>query len=180
MQFQDLWTKICSLGPVISLYTVDLVSPKQCICAFCDSIAFEFTDSNRVANDVLTAVQTALTNHSGSSVTLVGHSLGAAIALIDAVYLPLHLDSSTTFKYVGYGLPRVGNQAFASYLDTKFLDLTHINNKEDPAPIVPGMLLVSFGDANILLLCDGQKVAFWASCSRTVRFIFRYFLHIFS
>ena len=144
----------------------------------CDSIAFQFTDSNSVAPDVLTAVQTALSNHSASSVTLVGHSLGAAIALIDAVYLPLHLPPTTTFKYVGYGLPRVGNAAFASYLDAQFSDLTHINNKEDPAPVLPGMLSVSFGGADILLLCDGHKVASLASCTRTVRFIFRYVLHI--
>ena len=34
---------------------------------------------------------------------------GAAIALIDSVYLPLHL-SGVTFKTVGYGLPRVRPQ----------------------------------------------------------------------
>ena len=93
---------------------------------------------DRAAPDVLAAVKTALSTHSTSSVTIVGHSLGAAIALIDAVYLPLHLPSSTTFKYVGYALPRVGNPAFANYLDAHFPDLTYITNKEDPVPILPG------------------------------------------
>ncbi|KAF8508913.1 alpha beta-hydrolase, partial [Gautieria morchelliformis] len=76
-----------------------------------------------------------------SPVTIVGHSLGAAISLIDAVYLPLHLPSTTIFKFVGYDMPRVGNQAFASYLDARFPDLTHINNKEDVVPILPGKFL---------------------------------------
>jgi hypothetical protein len=69
---------------------------------------------------------------------------GAAISLLDSVYLPLHI-SGVTFKTVGYGLPRVcfscdiivfqptidfqvGNPAFANYVDAH-LDLTHINNK---------------------------------------------------
>ena len=37
---------------------------------------------------------------------MVGHSLGAAIALLDSVYLPLHV-KGVTFKTVVYGLPRV-------------------------------------------------------------------------
>ncbi|KAF8516221.1 hypothetical protein BU17DRAFT_67634 [Hysterangium stoloniferum] len=62
------------------------------------------------------------------------HSLGAAISLIDTVYLPLHLPMNIRFKFVGYGLPRVGNPAFAQYLDAHFPDLTHINNKKDLHP----------------------------------------------
>ena len=48
---------------------------------------------------------------------MVGHSLGSALALLDAVYMPLHLGSSATFKVVGYSMPRVGNPALANYLD---------------------------------------------------------------
>lgn len=72
---------------------------------------------------------------------MVGHSLGAAIALLDSVYLPLHLPSNTTFKTVTYGLPRVGNQAFADYVDANVGDVSHVNNEEDPVPILPGMFL---------------------------------------
>ena len=35
------------------------------------------------------------------------HSEGAAIALLDTVYLPLHLPSDVTVRYVGYSSPRV-------------------------------------------------------------------------
>ena len=34
-------------------------------------------------------------------------SLGAAIALLDSIYLPLHLPPSAEFRTIGYGLPRV-------------------------------------------------------------------------
>ncbi|KAK0489329.1 alpha/beta-hydrolase [Armillaria novae-zelandiae] len=100
-----------------------------------------FRDSQaRSAEDILRAVTTALSKHNTNSVTLVGHSLGAALSLLDAVYLPLHLDAS--YKVVGYGLPRVGNQEFADYLDASFPGkISHVNNKQDPVPILPGMAL---------------------------------------
>jgi hypothetical protein len=77
--------------------------------------------------------------------------LGAALALIDSVFLQLHLPADTTIKTFAYGLPRVnsplqkktsqckliltftvfevGNQQFADYVDAK-LCLQHINNKK--------------------------------------------------
>ena len=45
-----------------------------------------------------------------SSVPLLTYTLclkGAAIALLDAVYLPLHFPSDVTVRYVGYTSPRV-------------------------------------------------------------------------
>lgn len=66
-----------------------------------------------------------MSTYGTTSVTMVGHSLGkirysytsklrlpelgpgAAITLLDSVYLPLWLPAGTTFKTVGYGLPRV-------------------------------------------------------------------------
>jgi hypothetical protein len=112
----------------------------------------------------LAAVKKTITAHAATKVTIVGHSLGAkdhpilefplnfmcslgaALALLDGVYLPLHI-SGVSFKVIGYGMPRVctrlphsqlfklidgsnqvGNQAFADYVDAH-LSLTHINNK---------------------------------------------------
>ncbi|KAI0682372.1 alpha/beta-hydrolase [Cytidiella melzeri] len=99
-----------------------------------------FRDAHaRTAFDVLDAVSNAMFAFSTRHVTLVGHSLGAAIALLDAVFLPLHLPPSTKFKAVVYGLPRVGNQAFADYVDAHpSLSLTHITNRLDYIPILPG------------------------------------------
>lgn len=94
------------------------------------------------AADILSAVQTTLSTHGTTSVTLVGHSLGAALSLLDSAFLPLHLPASTTFQSILYGLPRVGNQAWANFVDGNAkIHLTHINNKEDPIPILPGMFL---------------------------------------
>jgi predicted lipase len=56
---------------------------------------------------VLAAVKKTMSTYGATSVITVGHSLGAAISLLDAVYLPLHLPTTTTFKSYFYGLPRV-------------------------------------------------------------------------
>ncbi|KAG6839821.1 hypothetical protein C0991_011323, partial [Blastosporella zonata] len=66
-----------------------------------------FRDAHaETAPDVLTAVKTALSQSGFNDVTVVGHSLGAAIALLDGVYLPLHLPG-VNVKTIGYGMPRV-------------------------------------------------------------------------
>jgi predicted lipase len=98
-------------------------------------------DPRSTAPGILSAVQQTLSAQGVSSVTVVGHSLGAALALLDGLFLKLHLPNLTV-KVVGYGMPRVGNQDFASLVDSKLGGLvTHINNKEDPIPIVPGRIL---------------------------------------
>ncbi|KAG2033813.1 Alpha/Beta hydrolase protein [Suillus americanus] len=112
------------------------------------------------ATDVLAAVESAMSTYGATSVTMVGHSLGAAITLLDSVYLPLWLPAGTTFTTIGYGLPRVGNQAFANYVDAN-LHLTHINNEEDPIPICPGMFLDFVHPAGEVHIEDSGE---WATC----------------
>ena len=64
---------------------------------------------------------------------------GAAISLLHSVYIPLQIPEAKV-TYVGFGLPRVGNQAFADYVDSA-ASKTHskrITNKRDPVPTYPG------------------------------------------
>ncbi|KAJ6485721.1 lipase [Mycena sanguinolenta] len=103
----------------------------------------------KTATEVLAAVQTALSQFGVKKVTITGHSLGGAIALIDSVYLPLHI-TGVTFQTIVYGLPRVGNQAFAN-LASVGNTVTHINNKEDVVPILPGSLSFSWMNPSDLI-----------------------------
>ncbi|KAF8174959.1 lipase class 3 family protein [Pholiota molesta] len=113
----------------------------------------------KTATAVLSAVQSTIKAHSATAVTIVGHSLGAAIALLDGVYLPLHI-SGVSFKVITYGMPRVGNQAFANYVDAH-VTLTHINNKEDIVPIVPGRFLGYVHPSGEVHIMDNNQ---WMSC----------------
>lgn len=117
------------------------------------------------APTILSAVQQTLSAHGGASVTVVGHSLGAALSLLDGVYLRLHLSTGVTVRVVGYGMPRVGNQDFANWVDSHLGGhVTHINNREDPIPIVPGRFLgfqhvsgeVHITDSGTWESCPGQ------------------------
>jgi len=121
-------------------------------------------DQAKTATAILAAVQQGMAAHSTTSVTLVGHSLGAALSMLDAVYLQLHLPTTTTFRTTLYGCPRVGNQAFANYIDAHAFQLTRINNMEDPVPTLPGEFLdyrhpsgeVHIMDNNQWVTCPGQ------------------------
>ncbi|KLO06115.1 alpha/beta-hydrolase [Schizopora paradoxa] len=88
------------------------------------------------------------------TITFVDHSSGAALSLLDAVYFALQFpyitDLSppwTKVKFVGYGLPRVGNQAFADFVDEHITvvddgkGFVRINNMKDPVPINPSRAL---------------------------------------
>jgi pimeloyl-ACP methyl ester carboxylesterase len=56
---------------------------------------------------VLKVVRKTMSLYGSTSVITVGHSLGAALSLLDAVYLPLHLSKTMAFRSYLYGLPRV-------------------------------------------------------------------------
>ncbi|KAK0214948.1 alpha/beta-hydrolase [Armillaria fumosa] len=114
------------------------------------------------ATQVLLSVRTAMSTFSTTSVTVVGHSLGGAIALLDGVYLDLQLPTASV-SVISYGMPRVGNQAFADYVDAH-VSVSHVNNKKDPVPILPGRFLgfhhpsgeKHITDSNAWAACPGQ------------------------
>ncbi|KAI9458353.1 lipase class 3 family protein [Lactarius psammicola] len=117
------------------------------------------------APTILSYVQQTLSAHGASSVTVVGHSLGAALSLLDGVYLRLHLSASVNVRVIGYGMPRVGNQDFANWVDSHLGgQVTRVNNREDPIPIVPGRFLgfhhvsgeVHITDSGTWESCPGQ------------------------
>ncbi|KAH7106044.1 alpha/beta-hydrolase [Auriculariales sp. MPI-PUGE-AT-0066] len=90
------------------------------------------------ADIIFDKVQQTMQQYNTTIVHSVGHSLGGALALLEAYSLRLRLPEGTTFKVVTYGMPRVGNQDFADAIDKALPDLTRITNKSDPIPIVPG------------------------------------------
>ncbi|CAE6482578.1 unnamed protein product [Rhizoctonia solani] len=55
---------------------------------------------------ILAGVKTLLATHSASKVLTIGHSLGGAIATLDALYFKLNLPSTVSIKAVTFGLPR--------------------------------------------------------------------------
>ncbi|KAI0071575.1 alpha/beta-hydrolase [Panus rudis PR-1116 ss-1] len=95
----------------------------------------------RTADLVLSTVQSALASTKYNRVLVTGHSLGAAVATLDAHMLKMNLPSTVEINAVLFGLPRVGNEAFASMTDASFPTFSRITNQDDPVPIVPPRFL---------------------------------------
>ena len=77
-----------------------------------------FVDAQeRTADAVLEAVQAGLESTGAKKVLVTGHSLGAAIASLDGMMLRMKLDPSIAVTTTVFGLPRVGNKAWADLVD---------------------------------------------------------------
>jgi hypothetical protein len=96
-----------------------------------------------------------------NKIMTVGHSLGGALAVLEGVFLRTQLPSASV-KVVTYGLPRVGNQAFADWVDAHIPDLTHITHAHDPIPIVPGRFLGYHHPHGEIHIDDNAK---WNACA---------------
>ncbi|OBZ77266.1 Lipase [Grifola frondosa] len=150
-------------------------------------VAHEGTDPTQLMSDltdvdILTknlntslfpATKKIIQDNNADTVILVGHSLGGALAQLDALFMTLNLPSSIHVKAVTYGTPRVGNSAYAAWYDAMVPDFTRINNEKDPIPIVPGRFLgfehphgevhiVAPGDA---VSCPGDDDSTDAACT---------------
>ncbi|KAG1770893.1 Alpha/Beta hydrolase protein [Suillus placidus] len=111
------------------------------------------------ASIILKEVKSLISQYNASSVTLVGHSLGGALAELDCVFMALNLPSSIAIKGVTYGTPRVGNPAWATLFDSMISDFQRINNKKDIVPIVPGRFMgFSHVQGEVHIVSDGYAV----------------------
>jgi predicted lipase len=136
----------------------------------------------RTASTVMANVKKIISEKGASSVTLVstvlplslffsdmlqiGHSLGGALALLDTAFMAQNLPTSMPIKMVTYGMPRVGNPAFASYISSiPRVSLTHINNDHDPIPIVPGRFLGFAHPIGEVHITNDDKIdGTWVNC----------------
>jgi len=101
-----------------------------------------FADEQALTAEIILAETQSLIQSKGAdTVLLVGHSLGGALAQLDALYLTLNLPSNIHVMARTYGTPRVGNPAYADLIDSLVPDFTRMNNVIDPIPIVPGRFL---------------------------------------
>ncbi|WVQ81503.1 hypothetical protein IAT38_003627 [Cryptococcus sp. DSM 104549] len=128
----------------------------------------------RMADPILAAVKAA-----GSSKVLVtGHSLGGALTLLTSTFLQKALGSGVTVTAKAFAAPRVGNQAWANYVDaTLGSNQQHLVNFNDDVPHVPprewGFRQSSneiwiHADGTTYTACSGQENSFLSGPRRSL------------
>ncbi|KAL1827118.1 hypothetical protein ACET3Z_005530 [Daucus carota] len=75
------------------------------------------------------------------SITITGHSLGAALALLVADEISSSATNMPPIAVFSFGGPRVGNRGFANRLDSKNVKVLRIVNSQDVITRVPGMFV---------------------------------------
>jgi len=68
-------------------------------------------------NDLIKHVVELNKDYPSASVIVTGHSLGGAIATLALIKLEVILPSDVSFTLITFGSPKVGNAAFAEYMN---------------------------------------------------------------
>ncbi|KAH9933634.1 alpha/beta-hydrolase [Epithele typhae] len=120
-----------------------------------------FSDAQeKAATEILAAVKKTMSMYGTNKVVATGHSLGAAISLLDAVYFHINLPQASV-RFIGYGVPRVGNDHWADYVDAAGFPVTHVNNKQDIVPTLPYVFLGFHHPSGEIHIVDPES---WLSC----------------
>ncbi|XP_057510389.1 phospholipase A(1) DAD1, chloroplastic-like [Actinidia eriantha] len=82
------------------------------------------------------------------SLTITGHSLGAALATLAAYDIKTHFKRAPLVTVISFGGPRVGNRSFRQCLEKQGTKVLRIVNSDDVITKVPGFL-VDGGDDNV-------------------------------
>ncbi|XP_049387657.1 phospholipase A1-Ibeta2, chloroplastic-like [Solanum stenotomum] len=96
-----------------------------------------------LAESVVNEVQRLIEQYKGESlsITVTGHSLGAALALLVADEVSTCTPDAPPVAVFSFGGPRVGNKSFADRLNSKNVKVLRIVNNQDVITRVPGMFV---------------------------------------
>ncbi|ELU43437.1 lipase domain-containing protein [Rhizoctonia solani AG-1 IA] len=112
-------TFVDSSWPVITDVTlVQVPTDRFPMCSNEATIHLGFLESHKRSIDSISgAVEDILKEHHGAQMITVGHSLGAALATLDGMYMKQKLGYNVEVITRTFGGPRVGNKAFADCVD---------------------------------------------------------------
>ncbi|KAL3329578.1 hypothetical protein AABB24_033768 [Solanum stoloniferum] len=96
-----------------------------------------------LAESVVNEVQRLIEQYKGESlsITVTGHSLGAALALLVADEVSTCTPDAPPVAVFSFGGPRVGSRSFADRLNSKNVKVLRIVNNQDVITRVPGMFV---------------------------------------
>ncbi|KAJ4951822.1 hypothetical protein NE237_028654 [Protea cynaroides] len=134
------------------------LSPAKVECGFLSLYKTPGSNMPSLAESVVEEVRRLMDLYKGEtlSITVTGHSLGAALALLVADELSTCAPEMPPIAVFSFGGPRVGNRAFANRVSKNGVKVLRIVNSQDVITRVPGMFVSEELDQK---LRDNKKVA---------------------
>ncbi|KAI5066604.1 hypothetical protein GOP47_0019228 [Adiantum capillus-veneris] len=97
---------------------------------------------NQVRDEVARLVHLYKGQENQMSITMTGHSLGGALALLAAYDVSLNcIEKDIPISVISFAAPRVGNEAFKVQLEELGVNVLRIVNHNDMVPKVPGIFV---------------------------------------
>jgi len=129
------------------------------------SVHTGFLQSHVAGRDVVHSEVSALVDkYPDYGLHVVGHSMGAALASLQAQAMARSFPSHTV-KLTSYGLPRIGNQAYADMVDSLAnLDRVRFVHYTDPIPHSPPMIF-GFHHHDAEFWCAEEKCTEFTQCA---------------
>ena len=119
------------------------IDPEKGDCAKCTVHAGFMTAWRHTRNEILPQLESLIEKYPGYQLTLVGHSLGGAVAALASLDLK---SRGWNPKVTTFGEPRIGNDALMEYMDKAFISEDSMESKDmyrrvthvdDPVPLLP-------------------------------------------
>ncbi|CAE6472176.1 unnamed protein product [Rhizoctonia solani] len=160
-------TDFSKLWPVVTdISLVQVPTDHFSNCPADVTVHLGFLETHKRSIDtIFEAVKAVLVERRATKILTVGHSLGAALAMLDGLYIQGRVGADVRVHTRTFGGPRVGNKAFADFFVEKIPDMVRITNKRDPIPILPPIIsgyMHTLGEKHINLKgvwhnCAGQE-----------------------
>ncbi|XP_015961347.1 phospholipase A1-Ibeta2, chloroplastic [Arachis duranensis] len=112
-------------------------------CGFLSLFKTEGTHVPSLAESVIEEVKRLMEMYEGEtlSITITGHSLGAALALLVANEITTRVPEVPSVAVFSFGGPKVGNKAFGDKITAQGVKVLRIVNSQDVITRVPGMFV---------------------------------------
>lgn len=104
-------------------------------CSGCNVHHGFYTSYMTVSSSVKAQLTTLVSKYRNAPIYVTGHSLGGAIAIVAA--LDIHSTYGNSIKLYTFGEPRVGNGAFASFVNSQIPDTFRVIHYADIVPHLP-------------------------------------------
>ncbi|GLJ29531.1 hypothetical protein SUGI_0582290 [Cryptomeria japonica] len=141
---RDIWTPVANARTTCHPSCVDVDCDARVQSGFWNLYTCEDPHGRSVSSDVLGEIQRLLEKFEGEevSITITGHSLGAALALLTAYQIGGTFKSRNSIPVTvfSFGGPRVGNRAFGEKMDEMGVKVLRVVNTQDVVTKVPGVL----------------------------------------